>query len=161
MRMIFFIASLIAINLFGTTAHSQDHNAPWGSAVAQVAGYLPQKVVYDVTVSTPDELNALLDRMSGLNVEYGSDPFDAAIIAVLHGPEMAFFDIRNFEAHEDLMRRAQSLTVGGVIEFRMCQRAARNLGLLPENIHGFIEMVPMGDAEIIRLQQEEGYAYMK
>lgn len=159
MRMIFFIASVIATGLLSTMAHAQ--SAPWGTAAAQIAGYAPQKVVYDVAVQTPEELDAILDRMSGLNVEYGSDPFDAAIIAVLHGPEMRFFDIRHFDKHEELVRRAQSLTVGGVIEIRMCQRAARNLGLLPEHIHGFIEMVPMGDAEIIRLQQEEDYAYMK
>ena len=159
MRMIFFIASVMIASTWGSMAQSQ--NAPWGHAVSQIAGYVPQKVVYDVTVSTPAELDLILDRISGLNIEYGTDPFDAAIVVVLHGPEMSFFDINKFDEHEDLMRRAQSLTVGGVIEMRMCQRAARNLGLQPADIHGFIEMVPMGDAEIIRLQQEEGYAYMK
>lgn len=159
MRMIFFIASVIITSMWGSIAHGQ--TAPWGTAVAQVAGYVPQKVVYDVTVSTPDELDMILDRISGLNVEYGTDPFDAAIVVVLHGPEIRFFDTNKFDEYEELMRRAQSLTVGGVIEMKMCQRAAQNLDLQPADIHGFIEMVPMGDAEIIRLQQEEGYAYMK
>jgi intracellular sulfur oxidation DsrE/DsrF family protein len=30
----------------------------------------------------------------------------------------------------------------------------------PKDIHGFVSMVPMGDAEIIRLQQQ-GYGYMR
>lgn len=161
MRMFFFIASVIMASAFGTAAHSQNPNAPWGTAAAQVTGYLPQKVVYDVTADTPEDMAAILDRMSALNVEYGSDPFDAAIVAVLQGPEMRFFDIRGFEKHEELVRRAQSLTVGGVIEIKMCQRAARSLGLEPEHIHGFIELVPLGDAEIIRLQHEEGYTYIR
>lgn len=137
-------------------------NSPWGTASpAPVVDYQPQKVVFDVAVDTPDDVDTILDRMSGLSVEYGSDPFDAAIVAVLHGPEMEFFTTGNFHRYEDLVRRAQSLTVGGVIEFRMCERAARNRGIRPEDVHGFIEMVPMGDAEVVRLQQEEGYAYIK
>lgn len=159
MRMMFVIALAIIASTWGSMAHSQ--NSPWGTAVVQVAGYAPQKVVYDVAVSTPDELDMLLDRVSGLSIEYGVDPFDAAIVVVLQGPEMRFFDVNAFDEHEDLMRRAQGLTLGGVIEMRMCQRAAAKLGLQPSDIHGFIDMVPMGDAEIVRLQQEEGYAYMK
>src|SRR5690625_1522499 len=99
-------------------------NSPWGTAnPAPVVEYQPQKVVFDVAVDTPEAVDTIMDRMSGLSVEYGSDPFDASIVAVLHGPEMAFFTIDNFQQYESLVRRAQSLTVGGVIEFRMFERA--------------------------------------
>jgi intracellular sulfur oxidation DsrE/DsrF family protein len=57
------------------------------------------------------------------------------------------------------MHRAQSLTVGTTIEFRMCRTAARLLNYTPDDIHGFVKMVPMADAEIVRLQHA-GYAYM-
>jgi len=50
--------------------------------------------------------------------------------------------------------------VGGIIEFRMCRIAAQGHGYAPRDIHGFVSMVPMGDAEIVRLQQE-GYGYMR
>jgi len=43
----------------------------------------------------------------------------------------------------------------------MCKIAAQSQGFLPEDIHGFVEMVAMGDAEIIRLQYEEAHAYMQ
>ncbi len=39
--------------------------------------------------------------------------------------------------------------------------AAEGQGYQPQDIHGFVEMVPMGDAEIIRLQYVEGHAYMQ
>lgn len=159
MRLIIFLITLIIASTGSLTAHAQA--APWGAAAAPENNYAPQKVVYDVSVSTPEAFDTILDRLSGLSVEYGADPFDASIIAVLHGPEMSFFDIREFDKHEELVRRAQSLTVGGVIELRMCQRAARNMGIEPEHVHGFIQLVTMGDAEIVRLQQEEDYAYMK
>jgi intracellular sulfur oxidation DsrE/DsrF family protein len=43
----------------------------------------------------------------------------------------------------------------------MCKLAAEAQGHKPEDIHGFVELVPMGDAEIIRLQYEEDHAYMQ
>jgi len=48
-----------------------------------------------------------------------------------------------------------------MVKFRMCRVAARGYDLEPDDIHGFVEVMPMADAEIIRLQQEEGYAYMR
>lgn len=159
MRLITIFATLMIASTGSLFAHAQ--TTPWGTAAAQESNYTPQKVVYDVSLSTPEEFDIILDRLSGLSVEYGADPFDASIIAVLHGPEMSFFDIREFDKYEELVRRAQSMTVGGVIELRMCQRAASNRGIEPEHVHGFIQLVTMGDAEIARLQQEEGYAYMK
>ena len=51
--------------------------------------------------------------------------------------------------------------MGGTIEIRMCEIAARGHGFDPEDIHGFVQIIPMADAEIVRLQQEEGYAYMQ
>jgi intracellular sulfur oxidation DsrE/DsrF family protein len=42
----------------------------------------------------------------------------------------------------------------------MCRIAARSHGLEPGDVHGFVSMVPMGDAEIVRLQQQ-GFAYMR
>ena len=134
---------------------------PWGTAApAKPEQYKAAKVVYDIAVSSPQALEALLDRISGLDAEYSHDPFEAAIVAVLHGPELAFFDTRNFSAYEALVRRAQSLSVGTAIRFRACQRSARNQGIAPENLHGFLELVPMGDAEIVKLQQQ-GYAYIR
>jgi len=59
------------------------------------------------------------------------------------------------------MARAQSLVNSGNIKFRMCKLAAQGQGFKPADIHGFVEMVPMADAEIIRLQQEEHHAYMR
>jgi len=59
------------------------------------------------------------------------------------------------------MNRAQSLTVGTIIIFKMGRLTAQYYGINPEDLHGFIELIPMGDAEIIRLQAEEKYAYMR
>lgn len=135
-------------------------NAPWGTAKVLDIEYKGQKVVYDAAVNSVAALTSVLDRASYLSVLNGADPFDNKIVIALHGAEIPFFAIKNYPKYKALMDRAQSLTVGGIIEFRMCKIAAEGHGLKPEDIHGFVQMVPMGDAEIVRLQQE-GYAYMR
>ena len=135
-------------------------NAPWGSAPDLDIEYSKQKVVYDTAVDTVAALTSVLDRASYLSVLNGADPFDNKIVIVLHGHEIDYFATKNYPKHKALMERAQSLTVGGIIEFRMCRVAAEGRGFQPKDIHGFVSMVPMGDAEIVRLQHE-GYAYMR
>jgi intracellular sulfur oxidation DsrE/DsrF family protein len=136
-------------------------NAPWGQAKVDNVNYKPQKVVYDVAVSSVEALTNVLDRVSFLNNIYHANPFDTSIVVVLHGNEIPFFAIKNNARYRELMVRAQSLTNSGNIRFRMCKVAARMHGFEPEDIHGFVEMVPMADAEIIRLQTEEKHAYMQ
>lgn len=137
-----------------------DSNAPWGSAKVLDIQYSKQKVVYDTAVSSVAALTSVLDRASYLSVINGADPFDNKIVIVLHGDEIDYFATKNYPRHKALMDRAQSLSVGGIIEFRMCRIAAQSRGYAPKDIHGFVSMVPMGDAEIVRLQQQ-GYGYMR
>ncbi|MBW8369988.1 MAG: DsrE family protein [Thiobacillus sp.] len=137
-----------------------DSHAPWGSAKVLDIAYSKQKVVYDTAVSSVAALTSVLDRASYLSVINGADPFDNKIVIVLHGNEIDYFATRNYPRHKALMDRAQSLSVGGIIEFRMCRIAAQSRGYAAKDIHGFVSMVPMGDAEIVRLQHE-GYGYMR
>lgn len=153
------VAACFAL-LWVACASSAD-TTPWGRAELQEIEYAPQKVVYNVAVSSVERFSHVLDVVSYLNNVYQADPFDASIVLVLHGSEIPLFAVKNLDKYRDLVLRAQSLTVAGPVEFRMCKVAAQGHGLLPEDIHGFVRMVPMADAEIIRLQQEEGYAYMR
>ena len=79
----------------------------------------------------------------------------ALALDLLIGVERGWKPREQAEGH-----RAQSLTVAGTVEFRMCRVAARGHGPEPDQIHGFVKVVPMADAKIVRLQQEEGYVYM-
>ena len=152
---LFAVAALWALTTYAA------ETVPMGRAVAENVKYGPQKVLYDVAASDIDEFTNVLDRVSYLNTLYNANPFDASIVVVLHGDEIPFFAIPNYDKYQELMVRARSLTLAGPIEFRMCQVAARGHGFEPEQIHGFVEIVPMADAEIVRLQQEGGYAYMR
>ncbi|MFI9652655.1 DsrE family protein, partial [Guyparkeria halopsychrophila] len=88
------------------------------------------------------------------------DVLDAHIVVILHGPEIPLFTAETYDENRELMERAQSLTVAGNIEYRLCAVAAALRDVEPEDVHGFVKVVPMADAEIIELQHE-GYAYMQ
>ncbi|TDY02557.1 DsrE family protein [Thiohalophilus thiocyanatoxydans] len=152
---------LLIVMLLTSLIATADERAPWGTSEAVKQDYQPQKVVYDVAVSSRKELEQVFDRASYLSQVYEADPFSASIVLVLHGDEIPFFAVKNYLKYKELVTRARSLTVGDVIDIRMCQIAARGHGYAPEDIHGFVQMVPMADAEIIRLQREENYAYMQ
>lgn len=151
---LFLIPAMFAGNL------SAD-DKPWGIARVIDTQYKPQKVVYDVAVDSVKKLTSVLDRASYLSKITGADPFDSSIVLVLHGSEIDFFAIKNYQKYKALMQRAQSLVEGEVLKIRMCRIAAQGHGYEAEDIQGFVEMIPMGDAEIIRLQNEENHAYMR
>lgn len=152
--------SLLALIAGHTAPLMADNPAPWGSAEVMEIDYQPQKVLYDLDKGSPEELANILDRVGYLYEITGSDPFEASIIVIIHGDMIPLFAIENGSRYRELMARAQSLTVGNPIEFRMCRAAAQMMDLAPADIHGFVKMVPMADAEIVRLQKQ-GYAYMR
>lgn len=152
---------LIALLLTGNIALAADNNAPWGHASASDIDYRPHKVIYDVSATSLAAFTNVLDRVSYLNTLYQADPFESSIILVLHGNEIPYFAIENYAKHKALMTRAKSLEDSGNIQFRMCKLAAQAHGFKPEDIHGFVKIVPMADAEIVRLQQEQNHAYMQ
>jgi len=156
----FFLIPMLVLTAHAGQADAND-TAPWGSATEIEQTYRGQKVVFDTTSGSPAGLTSVLDRASLISVLNGADPLENKIVIVLHGDAIPFFAIKNYARHKDLMHRAQSLSVGEVVEFRMCRAAARLQGFDPRDIHGFVKMVPMADAEIVRLQQEEGFAYMR
>jgi intracellular sulfur oxidation DsrE/DsrF family protein len=158
------IISLIGLCLIVVAQFSyaaEKNLGKWGGAVAKHVEYKPQKVVYDVNLSSLSAMNGVLDRASFLSKITGADPFDGSIVLVLHGPEIPFFARKNYHKYKELVDRAQSLVSGETLKIRMCKLAAEGQGFKPDDIHGFIKIVPMGDAEIIRLQNEENHAYMQ
>jgi len=158
MKKLLIILSLV---FCGSVSAQPDLNAPWGHAETLKIDYPAHKVIYDLTTGDSTELDFTLNRISYLNRLYGSDPFDSSIIVIIHEKALPHFAIENYKENEELMKRAKNLTVGTTIEFRMCQVSAAFKGYAPKDIHGFVKMIPMADAEIIRLQLEEGYAYIK
>jgi len=140
---------------------AEKNDAPFEHAKSIEIHYKPQKLLYDLTTANLKELDNILDRASLLFKMYDSDVFESSIIIVIHGDSIPFFAIDNYAKYKERMQRANSLTIGSTIEFRMCKMAAKVMNYEPNDIHGFVQMIPMADAEIVRLQIEDGYAYMR
>jgi len=151
----------LAVLIFISTTGFADNKAPWGHGKLTPTEYKPQKVVYDVTTGELEIMDHVLDRASYLSTITGADPFDQSIVLVLHGSAIKFFAIENTDTYKQLLTRAESLISSEALKIKMCKVAAEAQGYKPEDIHGFVELVPMGDAEIIRLQYEEDHAYMQ
>lgn len=138
------------------------NTAPWGAAKEPTQTYQAQKVLFDVDTGDKKELINILDRVSLLNKLYNADPFDSRITIILHGKSIPYFSLQNLNSHKDFIKRVQQFSLQETIEFKLCAAAAKAYYKLePKDFHGFIEMVPMADAEIVRLQNEEGFAYMR
>ena len=153
-----FIASLALVVMVPTVSNAAGDTSRLG-ALSVAVSYQPDKVVYDVVVDAPERFHRLLDRVSYLNDLY-ADPFVASIVLVLHGPEVAFFANKDTAKYQALVERAQSLAYSEIVKFRMCAVAAKARGLEAKDLPDFIQLVPMGDAEVVRLQRD-GYVFMR
>jgi len=112
--------------------------------------------VFDVTVSSPQQLNVVLDRAENLRDLF--DPDDRNRIAiVLHGSELLLFDKQNYSANQSLVERARALDKDHIIDIKACQTMMRVLEIKQSALPGFIEQIPFAPAEIERLQKEENF----
>ena len=152
------IITILVLSIFNTCIANDA--VPWGHATSKNPEYLKQKVVYDVDADSKEHLANIFSRTGYLSKLNDNDPFDTKIIVVIHGDAIPFFSIEKTNQYRELMKLAYSQTISGIIEFRMCKASAKLRGFKAEDIHGFITMVPMADAEIVRLQQK-GYSYMR
>lgn len=126
----------------------------------QPSTYNPSKVVYDISDPDAKALGMMLDRANLLQNIYQNDVFESSIVFVIHEGAVPLFGRGKKNRHPDIMQRAQSLAMGEIIQFRICKASAAMQGYNDRDIQEFVKMVPMADAEIIRLQKE-GYAYLR
>ena len=119
---------------------------------------LPKKAVLDISVHTIDELKVLLDRAEQLAMSPQLPGETASVILVLHGPEVEFFSIDNYDRYKDIVDQAARLDAFDVVDVKICRTMMEIKGIPRNDIPSFIEQVPLGPAEVERLVGE-GYIY--
>jgi intracellular sulfur oxidation DsrE/DsrF family protein len=129
---------------------------------AATGGSAPQasdgrdRVVYHFSEGLAQASNGLRNIGNQLEV----DP-NARIIVVSHALGVDFLMTgakdKNGNKYEDLV---EQLKMRGV-QFDVCQITLRNRKLSKDQFIEYVTYVPSGVAEITRLQQHEGYAYLK
>ncbi len=142
-------------------ATAGDVTAPGAVAigVAETAGGERQREVYDVSLHDPQALQVLLDRLDTLAQAPNPQAQPADIALVLHGPELEYFAIGNYTRYSALVDLAAKLDAFQLVEVKACSTKMRALGLKPQDLPAFIEIVPFGPGEVERLLGE-GYLKM-
>jgi intracellular sulfur oxidation DsrE/DsrF family protein len=119
-------------------------------------GPQPDKVVYHFSEGLPQASNGL--RNIGNHLEVNPN---ARIVVVAHarGVDFLMKDAKdaNGNKYEDLV---EQLKLRGV-RFDVCEITLRNRKLSKDQFIADTRYVPSGVAEVTRLQQREGYAYLK
>jgi intracellular sulfur oxidation DsrE/DsrF family protein len=114
------------------------------------------KVVYHFS----EGLEQAGDGLRYMRNQLEIDP-DAKIVAVAHAAGVDFLlkgaKDKNGNKYEDIVER---LALGGV-RFEVCEITLRERRLSKQQFIDFVTFVPSGVAEVTRLQQREGYAYLK
>jgi intracellular sulfur oxidation DsrE/DsrF family protein len=120
------------------------------------ANVAPDKVVYHVNNTDAQAANAL--RNIGNHLEVNPE---AKIVVVTHARGVDFL----FEGARDKRGNPYNVTVESLkergVQFQVCQITLRNRKLKNEQFIPEATFVPSGVAEITRLQQREGYAYLR
>lgn len=113
---------------------------------------LPDRIAIDVVLHTRDEIMELLNHTDRVVTAPRPDGSKPTIALVLHGPEVEFFAIKNYQQNRDIVDLAARLDAYRYVEIKMCETMMRKRGLKNEDIPGFIELVPYGPEELKQLQ---------
>ena len=126
------------------------------TACASTGGGGTDRVVYHINEGLPQASNGLRNINNHLEVNPA-----AKIVVVAHAQGVDFLmngaKDRNGNKYEDLVEQLRNRGV----QFDVCEITLRNRKLTKEQFISDVTFVPSGVAEITRLQQKEGYAYLK
>lgn len=131
-----------------------DRGAPVTSLTTDEGRYL-----FNVTLHTPEEIAGLLARAEDLAKTRNADSRHTGIALVLHGPEIEIFAKKNYARFRNTVDQAARLDAGRIIEVKMCRTEMKHRGIREEDIPAFIELVPYGPDEEMRLRRN-GYVYL-
>ena len=114
------------------------------------------RAVLDISVHTIEGLRVLFDRAEQLAMRPQAQGVDDSIVLILHGPEVEFFSIKNYDKYKDIVDQAARLDAFDVVDVKICQSMMGLRGVERDDIPAFIEQVPVGPVEVEQLVQE-GY----
>lgn len=118
------------------------------------------KTVWDFNFVDPKAVGVVFNNINALmkaTAEFGPREIDPLkIVIVSHGPEIVVWAKKNYGKYKDIVDRAASLTKQGV-RIEICRNAAAAEGFKPEDLHGFVTVVPAGPYALA-YWQAKGYS---
>ena len=120
------------------------------------------KVVWDFNFQDPKSVGVVLNNLNALlkaTQEYGPHEIDPIkVVIVSHGPEVVLWAKKNYSKYKKIVDRAASFAKQGV-RFEVCKNDAAALGYKPEDLVGFVTVIPAGPYALA-YWQAKGYAYI-
>ena len=149
-----------------TFAEDSKITAPYGSAKSSSYADIDQlkqlKVVWDFNFQDPKSVGFVFNNVAALlkaTEEYGPHEIDPIkVVIVSHGPEVVLWAKKNYSKYKDIVDRAASFSQQGV-RFEVCKNDAAALGFKPEDLDGFVTVIPAGPYALT-YWQNKGYAYI-
>ena len=119
----------------------------------------PTDFVADISVHSEAELETLLGRVEQLLERPRSSGEAPLVSLVLHGPEVEFFALKNYQQYRAVVDHAAKLAALGAVDISICQTQMRSRGIAEDGVPGFLRQVPYGPDEVKRLL-DRGHVYM-
>jgi len=114
------------------------------------------KVIYHINEGLAQATDGLRNARNQLSVDPKSQ-----IVFVAHSKGIDFLmkgvKDKNGNKYEDIVER---LTIQGV-QFRVCEKTLKSRKLSKDQFIEYAKFVPSGVLEVTKLQQKEGFAYLK
>jgi len=157
-----FVAVTVGAVLAGPS-FAQD-SAKYGMAkfepYADIDSVKQLKAVWDFNFVDPKAVGVVFNNVNALlraTHEFGPrDVEPLKVVIVSHGPEVVVFARKNYEKYKDIVDRAASFAKQGV-RFEVCRNASAAEGFAPEDLHGFVTVVPAGP-HALAYWQAKGYS---
>lgn len=157
------IVSIVMPIVMAGSALAQSADAPYGTAkfapYADIDSVKQLKVVWDFNFVDPKAIGMVFNNLNALlraTTEFGPRDFDPIkVVIVSHGPEVVVFDKKNYGKYKEIVDRAASFASQG-IKIEICRNAAAAQGIAPEDLHGFVTVVPAGPYALA-YWQSKGY----
>lgn len=121
-------------------------------AVVNNTSFSPRQspMVINVATSRVDEVLGVLQKLEQGPVA------DQPVPLVLHGDELRSFTRQTYSENRDLIELAGRLDNQMRVEVKACQTMMNRLGISKSDLPGYVEIVPFGPDEVLRLR-DEGY----
>jgi intracellular sulfur oxidation DsrE/DsrF family protein len=118
-----------------------------------------KRYLYDISKHSIDDLKLLLQRAEEINQAETVKPDNLEIVMILHGPDINWFTLENYDDNKELVDLAKRLDAFDIIDLKVCETTMDSLEIDRNQIPPFIEPVPYAPGEISRLS-EEGYIHL-
>jgi len=118
-----------------------------------------KRYLYDISEHSIEELKLLLQRAEEITQVETDSLEDLKIVMILHGPDIGWFTIDNYDDNKELVDLAKRLDTFDIIDLKVCETTMENMEIDRNQLPPFIESVPYAPDEFIRLS-DEGYTHL-